>query len=789
MRELPAALAPMGAYRQFLCYRLIPSATKAGKFDKIPVSPHTGEAVNAHDPRHWVTAAEACAVATLWGPSYGVAFSLQKSDPFFFLDLDDHFDPATGQWSQLAQYLCSHFNGAALEVSQSGRGLHIIGIGTVPPHGNKNAEMRLEFYTELRFIALTGTNAIGNAATDCTAPLSYIVPQLFPPKGTGAGGDFTLSTEPVPEWRGPTDDDDLIRRAMNSRSAASVFGNRASFADLWTANIEALSRAYPDPNRPYDASSADAALIAHLAFWTGRHGERIERLMRRSALAREKWNRDDYLPRSIASVLAGPGDVLTDAEPEPPSMPAAVAGAPQPAEVTGNTFLSVVEQRALFSGCVYVTDRHRALVPGGALLKAEQFRVAYGGYTFAMDAVNERTTRNAWEAFTESQALRAPRADSVCFRPDLAPGEIVDSAGRALVNTYWPANVERRVGDPSPFLQHLAKLLPNERDRGLLLSYMAAIVQYKGVKFQWAPVVQGAEGNGKTALAACVAHAIGQHYTHWPDAKDLSNQFNGWLSDKLFIAVEELYRPEHRNDVVEDLKTIITGSHGKQIQFKGVDQTSMQIVCNLMLFTNHRTAVRKTPDNGRRFGMFYTAQQSYEDLQRHGMDEAYFGRLFGWLRNDGGWAIVSELLHTYPIPPEYNPVNMARAPHTSTTDQAAEESLGAIEQHIAEAIAQDTPGFMGGWVSSIQLDRLISDTLKMGHKVPLTRRREMLRAMGYILHPGLPQGRTHNAVTPDNRRPQLYVRADSPAARLTNPAEIARTYSAAQNINPQTQRT
>ena len=48
---------------------------------------------------------------------------------------------------------------------------------------------------------------------------------------------------------------------MASSSAASTFGNRASFADLWTANAEALGRAYPESgDRGYDASSADAAL-------------------------------------------------------------------------------------------------------------------------------------------------------------------------------------------------------------------------------------------------------------------------------------------------------------------------------------------------------------------------------------------------------------------------------------------------------------------------------------------------------------------------------------------------
>ena len=781
----------MGAYRQFLCYVLIPSKTKPGKMDKFPVSPYTGQIVTAHDPQHWTTADHACAMATQWGPTCGVAFSFQTSDPFFFVDIDGAYDAATGQWSKIAQDLVQTFPGAAIELSQSRTGLHIIGTGSAPPHAKKNKHYGLEFYTELRFVALTGISTSGNVSTDHTPALHYITQNLFPFGGdVDDNGNFTLTSGPVPEWRGPTDDDDLLRRALQSRSAASAFTDKATFADLWNNDHAALSKAFPDKDRAYDANSADAALIAHLAFWTGRDGERIMRIMHREdcKLRRDKWFRGDgteYLRRSICAVLGkGSADVLTDKLPAAPSITQAVAESPKQTDVVGNTFLGIDQQKVVFQGCVYIIDRHKVLVPGGSQLKQEQFRVAFGGYVFSMDNINERTSRNAWEAFTESQVLRAPRADSICFRPDRPPGEIISDAGRTRVNTYWPASVARKEGDVSLFIQHLHKVFPNERDRMIVLSYMAAVVQYKGVKFQWAPVIQGCEGNGKTILAAMVAAAVGQHFTHWPDAKDLSNQFNGWLADKIFIAVEELYRPENKNDVVEDLKTIITGSFGKQIQFKGVDQTTMQICCNLMMFTNHPGAIRKTPDNGRRFCIFYTPQQHASDLIRDGMDGEYFARLINWLKYQDGFAIVSELLHTFPIPPEYNPVGMSRAPSNSSDNAVFAESRGGVEQQIAEVIAQDTPGFMGGWVSSVQLDRLITDTLKMGNRLSYAKRKELLYGMGYILHPGLHDGRVNNPVLPDNKKPQLFVLAGSAQSRITGPSEIAKAYTLAQSVQP-----
>lgn len=784
MQSLPTALAALAAYPQFLCYVLVPSKRKAGKMDKLPVSPRTGAVVNAHDPAHWVDAATACAVATQWGAGYGVAFVFTERDPFFFVDIDGAYDGQ--QWSTVAQQLVAAFPGAAIELSQSGTGLHIIGRGTVPAHSCKNIPLGLEFYTQERFVALTGTSAQGDAATDHTAALQWLTANYFPSGAAGTDGvgseGFDLSDAPDPDWRGPTDDADLIRRALASRSAANTFGNKASFADLWENNTERLARAFPDPDRLYDASSADAALISHLAFWTGRHGARIERLMRQSKLVRDKWDREDYLPRTIANVLAKGGDALKDKVPEPPNTPAPVADAPMQRPVEGSTFLNGEAQRALFAGCVYVQDRHRVLVPGGALLKPDQFRATYGGYVFAMDDANQKTSRNAWEAFTESQILRAPIAETTAFKPNLPPAALIEQAGRVYVNTWWPANVPRAVGDLTPFLDHLAKLLPDERDRTMILSYMAACVQHKGVKFQWWPVIQGVEGNGKTILSVCLKYAIGAHYVHWIDAVSAKTEFNAFLNNRLLICIEELRAAEHQDEVLRKLYTIITGGEGIQIQYKGIDQVSMEICCNGICTTNFKDSVRKTANNARRFGIFFCAQQTVHDIERD-MPGDYFPQLWDWLRNKNGFAIVNELLHTFPIPDEFNPATkMHRAPTTSTTDDAISASLGGVEQHIAEAIAQGLPGFMGGWVSTVMLEKLLEE-LGLAGKITLSKRRDMLVAMGYMLHPGLPDGRVNNPVQPDGRKPQLFVLRNSPLQYMSGAAEIAKRYSQDQQIS------
>lgn len=792
MHALPEALAPMAAYQQFIVYVVVPHPTKPNKTNKFPCDFRTGRVADAHDARIWTSAETAIAAAahynTQGGPNpYGVGFVFTANDPFWFLDIDGAHDGR--DWSQLAKDLCAAFPGAAIEVSTSGRGLHIFGTsGPVPMHKTKNSAYGLEFYHAGRFVALTGTNATGSAATDHSATLPRLIEQFFKPEAGTAEGDVEgWTTDATPEWRGPNDDDILIARMMRSNPASAAFGGGITFADLWTCNVEALARAYPDAGGggPYDASSADSALAQRLAFWTGKNCERMLRIMQRSALVREKWSREDYLPRTILNVCARQVDVLTDKEPEPVRMPHLPPASgerralPRPEIVGGSTFLSIEQQLDMFEGCVYVCDANRVLVPGGLLLKADQFRIMFGGYTFPMDKANERTSRDAWEAFTQSQAFRCPRADTSCFKPDRAPGDIVNEGGRTLVNTWWPVEVERAPGDVGPFMTHLHKLLPNERDRQILLAYMAACVQHVGVKFQWAPLLQGVEGNGKSLLSRCVAYAVGRRYVHWPNASKLTNQFNGWMVGKVFYAVEDIYVADGRRDVIEELKPMITGGDGLEIEGKGVDQISADICGNFMFNSNHKDAIAKSR-NDRRFAVFYTAQQQAADLMRDGMRGGYMPAIYNWLKNEGGYAIVAELLHTYPIPDDLNPAGTCdRAPLTSSTEEAITASMGSIEQEVMEAIEQQTPGFAGGWISSIALDALL-DRLNRARQLPRNKRKDLLASLGYVLHPGLPDGRVNNNVPPDNGKPRLYVRSDSPALHLVGASTIAGAYSSAQ---------
>lgn len=784
MDTLPTALAAMAEYPQFIVYKVVPSK-RPGKMDKLPVEAATGRlpVTGAGGSTLWTTHDAALAAANKLGIGvYGVGFSFAPSDPFWFLDIDECYKD--GEWSALATELCTTLAGAAVEVSQSGRGLHLFGTGTLPVHSCKNAALGLEFYHEGRFAALTGAGAAGDCSTDLTAQITAIVEKYFP-------ADPRVTTEqpihagggPVSEWRGPADDDELIRRMLGSKpSAASAFGGRATLAQLWGADVDALSASYPDPagGRPYDESAADSALAMHLSFWTGRDVERIARLMRRSGLMRDKYDSHAaYLTGlTIPNALLKSNGVYRERAADTPSVPAIEDGpAATQRLVNGHVFLNPADQLEYWKGFTYITDANMILTDTGMMLGPDNFKGKYGGKVYVMTEDNGKTTTNAFEAFTQSQAAVQAKADHSAFRPDKPVEGIWVQDKESYANTYRLPDTERIEGDASPFLTHLAKLLPDERDRNILLGYLAGVVQFPGRKFQWAPLIQGVEGNGKTLLSKCVAYTVGWKFSHEAKAGELTEKFNSWILNKIFIAVEDVYTPHDKAEIFETLKPMIT--NGRQpIRAMRTAERTMDVCANFILNTNHKDALRKT-ENERRICNFFTAQQCAADIIRDGMGGDYFKRLWHWLDHEHGYAIVANFLHTYEIPVEFGlSTLLSRSPETTSTDEAVSVGLGRIEQEVQEAIMQGTQGFAGGWVSSVALTALLRENKAEG-AVPRNRRLMLMQALGYEHHPGLPGGRLITAL-PTGEKPVLYIKRDHPAVELKSIHEISKAYQAAQ---------
>jgi hypothetical protein len=739
----------LDAYPQFIAWQFVQRPGKP-KPDKVPTDPQTGHPIDPHNPAHWRSRAE------IEKTGYHVGFVLSDRDPFFFLDLDDCYDGT--MWHPEAAYISTQlFPGFATEVSISGTGLHIMGVCDKSKLVNRRHKFTtpgrapkdwLEFYTTKRFVAL-GQGLQGRFDLDGTDMLLKVVPQGNP------NDDVDLTAGPAHGYTGPADDEELLRRMLTAGgSIGQHMGTKARIVDLWNGDASILCQLFPSPtDDAFDRSKADAALMFHLAFWTGKDAARMDRLFRRSALMRPKYaDRMDYRRSTMQAAISSQQkiyDVLPATKPEPTA----------DTDMTSDAeFLTVPEMQRLFQNCVYVRDHHSIMVPDGTLLKPDQFSATYGGHIFQLssDMRASGTTKNAFEAFTQCRIHRFPQVKSIRFMPTEKPGAIIDDA----VNTYVPANIVTEEGDITPFLDHVKRMLPDERDRTILLTYMIALVQNPGKKFQWAPVLQGTEGNGTSWLAKFITYAVGEKFCHKPKPEDITNKFNAWMIGKLFIEVQEITF-DGRYEMIESIKDWITDDRVEG-HAKGSNQFMIDNCANWFLATNHKNALPVTADT-RRFAMLFTAQQSKADIVREGWFETdYFPKLWDWTRN-GGLARVAHWLKTAQIPDErFNPAGagMSRAPSTSSTAEAIAASMGNAEQYLMEAVNQCDLGFRGGWISSHMAEMVL--VTKRINVTPQKLSR-ILTNLGYRKVDRSPI----MIMEESSKRPVLYIRTDLYQNNLT----------------------
>lgn len=772
---LPPNFASMGAFNQWTLWRIIVYATGPRK---VPVD-YDGNPHDPHEPENmlsFVDAAAACERLRLRGVQCFVGFIFTLDDPHFFLDVDHAWDPVKSCWSPIAEEIMRALPGAAFELSWSGTGYHLFGqTSEFMAHGNKRADLGLELYITKRFCAMTFNTPSGSSAAQLTLQYKRVALSFGAPSSQRA--DLSGFSEPDPDYGGPEDDGQLIEMLRRQTPKPG----KATVEQLWTA-AEELGQFYPDNDkgRAYEATAADLALCSALAFWTGKDAPRMDRLYRASGLMRPKWDdRPDYVKWTIGLAIAGcnavyQGKNAPAIERQPGVIDLQLPAPAEPTLTTGYQFLSPEQQIEYFKGYWYVADRHQVLTPRGYFLSPAAFKASMGGYVFAMDTDSGDTTRNAFEALTESRAVNRRIAYTTVFKPCDPPGQYYPELD--AVNVYVPANVPSVQGDVGPFIDFVCRMYPDPVDRSILLTYMARLVQLAGTKLQWTVLVQGCEGNGKTLLAYFLTQAIGERYVINPKAADLANKFNAAFQFSLLAIVEEI-KQQHNAEQMEALKLLITNER-IEFQPKGRDQFTADSCTNLFLTSNFKDGARKHRGD-RRICPLFSDQQTPEDIERCGMGGNFFPKLWEWAKS-GGAAHVTHYLQNYVVAAEYDPAGSCnRAPISSSTNEAIAVGRTVAEEMINEAIGEGQLGFKGGWISSVCMANLFKHSRGMDGRARVA----ALESLGYVPHPNLKNGRVTTGTNADGqKKPRLYVKPDTIQAGFTGSDIIAQYEIAQQKV-------
>ena len=205
-------------------------------------------------------------------------------DDICAIDIDHCIE--NGVLSDMAEDIISRMD-SYTEYSPSGTGVRILFKASLPSYDKEryyinNRNIGLEVYVAgytSRFVTVTG-NAISNIGIeDRTEALSEILEKYMVRPG-----------KPVSHASAPgsyLSDDSVLTKISASKQAEK-------FNALWNGII-------PDGK---SHSEADEALCAMLAFWCGGDTDQMDRLFRRSALMRDKWNRDDYREATLSKAVA-----------------------------------------------------------------------------------------------------------------------------------------------------------------------------------------------------------------------------------------------------------------------------------------------------------------------------------------------------------------------------------------------------------------------------------------------------------------------------------------------------
>ena len=269
---------------------------KDGRKTKVPCAA-SGDKTGTNDEYRdtWVTFDEAKAAAVEKHYS-GVGFVIPEG--YFFLDIDHKplDDPYVVK-------MLERF-GSYAEKSVSGEGIHIYGkcnFSVIPTERTEKGRVKLDhkFYqknpnngTELYIGGLTNRFAVFTENVIQDEPLKECTNAIL----------VTLNKDMLRDKPDPHAEREQLALQVTEHNAEIVIDglqhqkNWEKFYQLFEeGDISAFG----------SQSEADLALCTMIAFRTGERPELIDAVFRKSALYREKWERDDYREDTIRKAIAG----------------------------------------------------------------------------------------------------------------------------------------------------------------------------------------------------------------------------------------------------------------------------------------------------------------------------------------------------------------------------------------------------------------------------------------------------------------------------------------------------
>ena len=232
--------------------------------------------------------------------------------------------------------------------------------------------------------------------------------------------------------------------------------------------------------------------------------------------------------------------------------------------------------------------------------------------------------------------------------------------------------------------RHFHHLFANKKDRKLLLDSLAHIVQ-TNTRFNWAFLLQGAEGDGKTYFAGLMMAVLGHNNVRSILGENLGEKYTSWAEGSQFLFVEEVrLHGADRYAVVNKIKPFITNKMAT-IRRMNVDLYEVLNTISIVMTTNFKDGVPVNSEDTRYYSMF-SRWQTRAQLDRFNAENPkYYAELAETLDIEYHGSLRRWLLDVK-ISKDFNPHK--RAPMSSSRDEMIYLNKTDEEDAFDEAMAE-----------------------------------------------------------------------------------------------------
>lgn len=483
--------------KQWVNYRMV---KVKDRMTKVPYA-IDGKPASSTDAASWATYDEAVSVSK----NVGIVFTPEEA--LLGIDIDHCLDEKTKNIIHEQKEIIANLVLEAdtyTEISPSGTGLHIfleIDGGGLSLESNKRAPY--EAYTSGRYFTVTGNSygkdkEVRKVSKEEALKILSIIGYPWQTK--------TIEVAAIPETTSILRDEAVIEKMFASKGGEKVKA-------LYGGDLSAHKK---------DASSADMALLSHLAFWTRRDAAQMERLWIASPLGnREKTlSREDYRKRSIAKAVSGCKTVYetkaTRLEKDNPDL----------------DLLYVFDAKG---GKSYImnTENMCRILRGHENFKG---RFRYDSFR----NVFEILSRNRWRLFEDNDAVNIQTAISIHF------SEFFGTVGKVMVYDAMMKVAKENAFDSAidfikgikwdgtarldSWLQTVYGAPDDEYHRAVASNWIKGLVSrivYPGCKFDYVMVLEGEQGTRKSTSLSILGGDWHVETTMSTESKDFFMQFQG----------------------------------------------------------------------------------------------------------------------------------------------------------------------------------------------------------------------------------------------------------------------